>query len=84
MPIGINVRRQGTSEFLRDAKDPRQTSEPELAPTAWVTVPEPTTLEVVVWGLLKGPAQYTLYAYSWEQPKPPSATPSGTPSNSAQ
>ena len=69
VPVGINVKKQGTSEFLRDAKDPRQTSELELAPTAWVTVPEPTTIEVIVWSLVTQPANYVLHAYSWEQPK---------------
>jgi hypothetical protein len=69
VPVGINVKKAGTSEFLRDAKDPRQTSELELAPTAWVTVSEPTELEVIVWSLLTQPAKYKLHAYSWPQPK---------------
>ena len=74
VPIGINVKKHGTSEFLRDAKDPRQTSELELAPTAWVTVSEPTTLDVIVWSLVAQPAKYELYAYAWPAPKPkPSA-----------
>jgi Trypsin-like peptidase domain len=70
VPVGINVKRQGSAEFLRDAKDPRQTSELELAPTAWVTVPEPTTIEVIVWSLVTQPANYVLHAYRWEQPTP--------------
>ena len=71
MPVGINVKKKGTSEFLRDAKDPRQSSELELAPTAWVTVPEPMTLDVVVWSLVTQPAKYALHAYSWDEPKSP-------------
>ena len=35
VPVGINVKKEGTDEFLRDAKDKRQSSELELAPTAW-------------------------------------------------
>jgi len=73
VPIGINVKQQGTSKFLRDAKDPRQSSELELAPTAWVTVPEPMTLDVVVWSLVTQPAKYELHAYSWDEPKSPPA-----------
>ena len=69
MPIGINVKRDGTDEFLRDAKDPRQSSELELAPTAWITVTEPTTLDVIVWSLVTQPAKFALHAYSWEEPK---------------
>ena len=76
VPIGINVKKQGTDEFLRDAKDPRQSSELELAPTAWVTVNEPATLDVIVWSLVTQPAKFTLHAYSWEEPKTASASPS--------
>lgn len=74
VPIGINVKDKATSAFLRDAKDRRQTSELELAPTAWVTVKEPTTLEVIVWSLVTQPAKYELHAYEWSEPSPaPSA-----------
>jgi hypothetical protein len=75
VPIGINVKKEGTDQFLRDAKDPRQSSELELAPTAWVTVTEPTTLDVIVWSLVTQPAKFTLHAYSWEEPKTASASP---------
>lgn len=73
---GINVKRAGTKELLRDTKDKRQTSELELAPTAWVTVTEPTTLEVIVWSLVAGTAdaKYELHAYEWDAP---SLAPSG-------
>ena len=57
VPIGINVKSEGTEQFLRDAKDPRQSSEPELAPTAWVTVTEPTKLDLIVWSLVGRPAR---------------------------
>lgn len=68
VPIGINVKDKATSKFLRDAKDPRQTSELELAPTAWITVEQPTTAEVIVWSLVDQPAEYELYAYEWPKP----------------
>ncbi len=68
VPIGINVKNKATSQFLRDAKDERQTSELELAPTAWVTVAEPTTVDVIVWSLIAQPAKYALYAYEWSAP----------------
>jgi len=74
VPIGINVKDKATSAFMRDAKDKRQTSELELAPTAWITVKEPTTLEVIVWSLVTQPAKYELHAYEWSEPSPaPSA-----------
>ncbi len=69
VPIGINVKKQGTDQFLRDAKDPRQSSELELAPTAWVTVSEPTTLDIIVWSLVTQPAKFVLHAYSWDESK---------------
>jgi hypothetical protein len=74
VPIGINVKNQATSQFLRDAKDKRQTSELELAPTAWVTVAEPTTLDVIVWSLVAQPAKYELHAYEWTTPTVEPAT----------
>jgi len=71
VPVGINLKNKATSAFLRDAKDPRQTSELELAPTAWVTVTEPATLEIIVWSLVAKPAdaKYELHAYEWDAPK---------------
>jgi hypothetical protein len=66
--IALNVKKQGTAEFLRDEKDKRQTSVPELAPTAWVTVKEPTTVEIGVLGMTERPASYTLYVYDWSEP----------------
>jgi hypothetical protein len=66
--IALNVKKQGTAEFLRDAKDPRQTSVPELAPTAWVTVQEPTPVEVDVLAMTAQPADYTIYVYDWSNP----------------
>ena len=80
IPVGINVKNKSTSEFLRDAKDPRQTSELELAPTAWVTVEEPTTLEVIVWSLVSKPtdAEYALHAFEWTAPKPAPSADAGT------
>ena len=84
VPIGINVKKEGTDEFLRDAKDPRQSSELELAPTAWVTVSEPTTLDVIVWSLVTQPAKFALHAYSWEEPKTSSASPADSRSAASQ
>ncbi len=69
VPIGINMKDSATSAFLRDAKDPRQTSELELAPTAWLTVDRPKTIEIVVWSLVDQPADYELLAYEWTDPK---------------
>ena len=70
VPVGINVKENGSSKFLRDKQDPRETSERELAPTAWVTVTEPTPLEVELWSYTdqKQPADYELYAYRWKLP----------------
>ncbi|MGH6736440.1 MAG: trypsin-like peptidase domain-containing protein [Methyloceanibacter sp.] len=73
IPLGINVKKKGTKEYVRDAKDPRKTTEPEPAPTAWVTVTEPTTLEVVVWGFLTEPARFQLHTYAWDATPGPSA-----------
>lgn len=77
VPIGIIVNKGGTDKLLRDAKDPRQqTNEPELAPTAWVTVTEPTTLDVIVWSgvwPVTPPVKFVLHAYDWEEPKTSSA-----------
>jgi trypsin-like peptidase len=75
IPVGINVKNKATAAFMRDAKDERQTSELELAPTAWVTVNEPTLLEVVVWSLVARPAKYELFAYEW--PMPPAKSSAG-------
>ncbi len=67
VPISITVKRKGTEQFVRDAKDPRQLNEPELAPTAWVT--EPMELEVSVWSLTELPADYELKVYEWDAPQ---------------
>ena len=63
VPISITVKRKGTEEFVRDAKDPRQVNEPELAPTAWVT--QPMELEISVWSLTELPADFELKVYDW-------------------
>jgi hypothetical protein len=68
--IGINVKKKGTSEFLRDEKDPRKTNEPELAPTVWLTVKEKTPVEIDVGSLTSQPADYVLRAYIWDEPNP--------------
>ena len=84
VPIGINVKEKGSSTFLRDKLDPRETSERELAPTAWVTVTQPTPLEIELWSYTdtKQPADYKLYAYRWKLPdtnEAASAAPSQSP-----
>jgi hypothetical protein len=71
--LALNVRKAGSDEFLRDAKDPRQESVPELAPSAWVTVTEPTTVEIDVSGLISQPAKYVLYVYDWDSAAVPPA-----------
>jgi hypothetical protein len=64
--VGLNVKKEGSAEFLRDAKDPRQTSVPELAPTAWVTVDKTTPVDIDVWSLTAQPADYVLHVYDWD------------------
>ena len=63
--LALNVRKAGSDEFLRDAKDPRKSNVPELAPTAWITVTEPTTVDIDISGLIALPAKYALYVYDW-------------------
>jgi hypothetical protein len=71
--LALNVRKAGSDEFLRDAKDPRQESVPELAPNAWVTVTEPTKVEIEISGLISQPAKYALYVYDWDSAGVPAA-----------
>jgi hypothetical protein len=71
VPIVINVKKQGTSDYVRDKLDPRVTNEPELAPTAWVS--EPMDIDIVVSTRTELPAEYELMVYDWPQPQPPSA-----------
>jgi hypothetical protein len=78
VPIAINVKKAGTDEFLRDAKDDRQSSEPAQAPTAWVTVSEPTKLDVTVWSLTRLPAKFSLRVFTWEEPTTSEAPPAGS------
>ena len=66
VPIGISIKQNGA--FVREAKDPRKSFEPELAPTAWVTVTEKANLDVVVWGQISQPAGYVLHVYRWKIP----------------
>jgi hypothetical protein len=71
--LALNVRKAGSDAFLRDAKDPRQESVPELAPNAWVTVTEPTKVEIDISGLISQPAKYALYVYEWDSAGGPAA-----------
>jgi hypothetical protein len=73
--IALNVKKSDSTEFLRDPKDPRQTAEPEIVPTAWVTVNEATPVDVNVAGMISQPADYVLYVYTWEMPHAPDAPP---------
>lgn len=66
--LALNVRKAGSDEFLRDAQDKRQESVPELAPNAWVTVTEPTIVEIDISGLISQAAKYALYVYDWDGP----------------
>jgi hypothetical protein len=82
VPIGLNVTEEGSSTFLRAKEDKRETSERELAPTAWVTVEKPTKLEVSLWSYIDQPVNYVLYAYRWKLPdsnQAASAAPSQSP-----
>jgi hypothetical protein len=40
----------------------------ELAPTAWVTVSDPTPVEIGVLAMTGQPADYTIYVYDWSHP----------------
>jgi Trypsin-like peptidase domain len=80
--LALNVRKVGSDEFLRDAKDPRKSNVPELAPTAWVTVTEPTTVDIDISGLIALPAKYALYVYDWPSPAGQSAAEASTPAPS--
>lgn len=75
VPIALNVKKANSTEFLRDPRDPRQTADPEIAPTAWVTVQETTPVDVNVFGLISQPTDYVLYVYAWELPNAPGAPP---------
>ena len=83
IPIALNVKRQGTSEFLGDKSVPPEAAGPEqapLAPTARVTVDKETEVDVNVFGMITEPAAYELYVYDWVAPsKNPSADASTTP-----
>jgi hypothetical protein len=46
---------------------------PELAPNAWVTVTEPTKVEIDISGLISQPAKYALYVYEWDSAAVPAA-----------
>jgi len=66
--LGLNVKKKGSAEFLRDEQDPKKTSEPELAPTVLVTVKEPTPIDIDVWSSTPLPADYVLRVYTWVKP----------------
>jgi hypothetical protein len=66
--VGLNVKKKGSAEFLRDEQDPKKTSEPELAPTVLVTVKEPTSIDIDVWSSTPLPADYALRVYIWDKP----------------
>ena len=82
IPIALNVKRQGTSEFLGDKSVPPEAAGPEqapLAPTARVTVDKETEVDVNVFGMITEPAAYELYVYDWVKPgENPSADASTT------
>jgi hypothetical protein len=80
--LALNVRKAGSDEFLRDAKDPRKSNVPELAPTAWITVTEPTTVDIDISGLIALPAKYSLYVYDWTSQAGPAAAEASTPTPS--
>jgi hypothetical protein len=66
--LGLNVKKKGSAEFLRDEQDPKKTSEPELAPTVLVTVKESTPVDIDVWSTTPLPADYVLRVYTWDKP----------------
>jgi hypothetical protein len=71
VPIVINLKRHGTSDYVRDKMDPRETNDHGLAPTAWVS--EPMDLDIIVSTRTEMPAEYELKVYDWARPQPPSA-----------
>ena len=83
IPIALNVKRQGTSEFLGDKSVPPEAAGAEqapLAPTTRVTVDKETEVDVNVFGMITEPTDYELYVYDWVKPgENPSADASTTP-----
>lgn len=77
VPVGLNVRKKDTSEFLKDEKDAQQ-APPGLAPSTLVSVKEKTSVDVTVFGMISQPADYVLYAYTWDEPKVPDTTDTNT------
>jgi hypothetical protein len=63
--LALNVRKKGSAELLRDARDPQKTSVPELSPVVWVTVDETTQVDIDVLSTTDRPAHYALYVYDW-------------------
>jgi hypothetical protein len=74
IPIALNVKKQGTSDFLGAKADTQQapgTAQAPgsgLAPTVWVTVDDKTQVEVNVFSMIADPADYDLYVYDWVKP----------------
>ena len=80
IPIALNVKKHGTSEFLRDKADAASPEQAPLAPAAQVTVDQQTEVDVNVFGMISEPADYVLYVYDWVKPEEkPSADASATP-----
>jgi hypothetical protein len=83
IPIALNVKKQGTSEFLSEKADRPDAEGPEqapLAPTVRVTVDQQTQVDVNVFGMITEPAEYELYVYDWVKPaESSSAEPAATP-----
>jgi hypothetical protein len=63
--LALNVRKKGTTELLRDARDPQKSSVPELSPVVWVAVDETTAVDIDVLSTTDRPANYALYVYDW-------------------
>ncbi len=80
IPIALNVKKHGTSEFLRDKTDAAGPGQAPLAPAARVTVDQETEVDVNVFGMISEPAGYELYVYDWVKPEEkPSADASAKP-----
>lgn len=82
IPIALNVKREGTTEFLRDKADSPEAAGPEqapLAPTTRVTVDKETDVDVNVFGMITEPAEYELYVYDWVKPAESPSTDTSAP-----
>lgn len=74
IPVTLNVKKQGSSTYLKDETTSSQAgagSVPKtssLAPATLVSVSEPTDVAIDVFSMISQPADYELYVYDWVKP----------------